>query len=389
MATKKTSKKKVKAESPTDNPHLCLSEIVGNQRPRHLLATTLNEGRTFPALLLHGPAGIGKFTTARALAAAINCAARDGADACRQCPSCLKVAAWTHPDIKVLESAADAQAAGRPDFFPDASAASRTGGRVGTRLLIGQVRRLLHELAFKPFEGGQRIFIIRHLESDPSLGCANALLKSLEEPPAGTSFILTSSRPDLLPDTIRSRCQTLAFLPPSRDETAQFLASRGIPPEEAALRAALSGGRPGAALALDAAGGLDQRDGILAALARAGEGPMEAVTAAEELLPAVAEMPGLMSLFALVARDLMVLPFDTERHLLSNQDRLSELDALAATIPAQTAARLLQRIEWCEGALQRSVNSSLMLQTLLLEAGGHLPADPLTSPWLGEEEAGI
>ncbi|MCZ6833482.1 MAG: DNA polymerase III subunit delta' [Acidobacteria bacterium] len=382
-------KKKAKAEPLPDSPLLCLSELVGNQRPRRLLAAALIEGRLFPVLLLHGPPGIGKFTTARAIAAAVNCASPDGADACRRCPSCRKVAAWTHPDIKVLESAADAQAAGRPDFFPDAQAASRSGGRVATRLLIGQVRRLLHETAFKPFEGGRRVFIIRHLESDPSMGCANALLKVLEEPPPGTSFILSSSRPDLLPDTIRSRCQTLAFLPPSRDETAEFLTGRGIPPEEAALRAALSGGRPGAALSLDAEGGLGMRDGILAALeAAAGSDPMHAVTAAEALLPAAGEMPGLMALFALVARDIMVLPFDPQRRLITNQDRLTELETLATAIPPQRAARLLERIAWCEGALQRSVNASLMLQTLLLETSGHLPCDPLTAPWLGEEEAG-
>jgi DNA polymerase-3 subunit delta' len=382
-------KKNARAEPLPDTPLLCLSELVGNSRPRRLLAAALQERRLLPVLLLHGPPGIGKFTTARALAAAVNCASPAGADACRRCPSCRKVAAWTHPDIKVLESASDAQAAGRPDFFPDAQSASRAGGRLSTRLLIGQVRRLLHEIAFKPFAGGKRVVIIRHLESDPSLGCANALLKALEEPPPGTSFILTSARPDLLPDTIRSRCQTLAFLPPSRDETEAFLAGRGITPGEAALRAALSGGRPGAALSLDAEGGIGMRDGILAALDAAGSGPMDAVIAAETLLPAADEMPALLALFVLVARDIMVLPYDGEHRLLTNQDRIGELEKLATAIPPASAARLLERIEWCERALQRSVNPSLMLQTLLLETGGHVPCDPLTRPWLGEEEAGI
>ncbi|MCZ6651013.1 MAG: hypothetical protein O7D35_10130 [Acidobacteria bacterium] len=131
------------------------------------------------------------------------------------------------------------------------------------------------------------------------------------------------------------------------------------------------------------------RDGILAALeAAASSDPMHAVTAAEALLPAAGEMPGLMALFALVARDIMVLPFDPQRRLITNQDRLTELETLATAIPPQRAARLLERIAWCEGALQRSVNASLMLQTLLLETSGHLPCDPLTTPWLGEEEAG-
>jgi DNA polymerase-3 subunit delta' len=369
-------------------PLLPLSSVIGNQRPRRLLAGALAAGRLFPALLLHGPAGIGKFTAARALAAALNCTAPDGADACGTCASCRKVSAWSHPDIKVLESEADAQQSGRPLFFPDPQASSRSGGKPSARLLIGQVRRLLHETQFRPFEGGRRVLIVRHLESDPSMGCANALLKSLEEPPPGTSFILTSARPDRLPDTIRSRCQVLAFLPPSRDETSAFLRDRGIPAEEADLRTALSGGRPGVALALDAANGLELRDGILAALdaATAGEA-LDAVLAADALAPAAGEMPGLLALFALVARDLMVLPADPDHLLLTNRDRMAELEQLAASISTARAARLVERIHWCEQALERHVNPGLMLQTLLLEAGGHLPLDPLAAPWLEAEGA--
>ncbi len=390
MARKKSSRKAAtagEAEIAAITPLLPLSAVIGNHRPRHLLARALGEGRLFPGLLLHGPAGIGKFTAARALAAVLNCTVPDGADACGTCASCRKVNAWSHPDIKVLESEADAQQAGRPLFFPDPQASSRSG-KPSARLLIGQVRRLLHETQFRPFEGGRRVLIVRHLESDPTMGCANALLKSLEEPPPGTSFILTSARPDRLPETIRSRCQVLAFLPPSRDETSAFLTQRGIPAEEAALRTALSGGRPGVALALDAENGLVLRDGILSALATAAGGEaLDALLAADALVPAAGEMPGLLALFALVASDLPLLPVDPAHKLVTNLDRMPELDDLARLITPGRAAVLVERITWSEQALERHVNPGLMLQTLLLEAGGHLPREPLTAPWLEPDGA--
>jgi DNA polymerase-3 subunit delta' len=248
---------------------------------------------------------------------------------------------------------------------------------------------MLREIDFRPFEGAWRVILVRHLESDPSLGCANTLLKALEEPPAATLFLLTSSRPERLPSTIRSRCQTLAFQPASRGDVAAFLERQGVPSEEATLRAALSGGCPGTALSLDADGGLRQRDAVLGALATAVEGdPVRTLAAADELLPPSQELPGLLACLASVARDLMVMADDHDGDILLNVDRREELKRLSTLIPQARAASLLDRVSWCERAAERHVNAGLMLQTLLLEAGGHLPAAPLAAPWLDGDASG-
>jgi hypothetical protein len=142
------------------------------------------------------------------------------------------------------------------------------------------------------------------------------------------------------------------------------------------------------ALALDAENGLAVRDGILTALAAAcGGEALDALLAADALVPAPGEMPGLLALFALVARDLMVLPADAEHKLVTNHDRMAELEDLARSISPARGAALLERIIWSEQALERHVNPGLMIQTLLLEAGGHLPPEPLTAPWLEVEGA--
>ena len=148
MARKKAAGKSAASKEPISasiQPLIPLSAMIGNQRPRLLLTRALTEKRLFPALLLHGPEGIGKFTAARALAAVLNCASPTDEDACGACASCRKVNAWSHPDIKVLESESEAQQAGRPVFFPDGQASSRSSSKPSARLLIGQARRLLHE----------------------------------------------------------------------------------------------------------------------------------------------------------------------------------------------------------------------------------------------------
>ena len=118
----------------SESPALArFSEIIGNERARTLLRRSVIEGRLLPALLLHGPAGVGKFTTARAMAAALNCKEPSSGEACGRCSVCGKIAGWTHPDIKVLENEAAAATAGRPVFFPSGKPGSST--RPGTGCL--------------------------------------------------------------------------------------------------------------------------------------------------------------------------------------------------------------------------------------------------------------
>jgi hypothetical protein len=134
---------------------------------------------------------------------------------------------------------------------------------------------------------------------------------------------------------------------------------------------------------------LRQRDAVLAALAAAGEGdPLLALAAADELLPTPQELPGLLACLATVTRDLMVIADDQSGEILLNIDRRAELERLAGLIPQARAAALLDRVSWCERAVERHVNAGLMLQTLLLEAGGHLPAAPLAAPWLDGDTSG-
>ena len=375
------------AAPPEDEVILRLDGLVGNPRVRGLIERALTDKSLFPSLLFAGPSGIGKLTTARAIAASLNCLSPEGVQACGTCGPCRKIASGIHPDVKVLESEASARDAGRPLYFPTSTpeGGNASPSRTGNRLLIAQVRNLVRETCFRPFEGRRRVLILRDLETDPGQGCANVLLKTLEEPPTDTVFIVVTAQPERLPVTVHSRCHVLPFVAAPLAAVVAFLERRGIETAEAHWRAAWTNGCPGAALRLDAEARLRSRDALLVALAAAVEGgPAAASVVAEpfsrrgvELLPSLDDL-------TLVVRDLMIWDDDPDRNLLTNRDKIAEMEHLAARIPPRRAARLLAHIAWCASATERNVSPSLMWQTLFLEAGGHLADAPLTDPWLPE-----
>ncbi len=184
-----------------------LAEIRGQERVVAQLRRALAQDRVAHAYLFVGPPGVGKYQTGLALAATLNCTERahpSDQPACGACDSCLKIAAGQHPDVQTLER----QGAAR--IIP-----------------IETIRQqVIPRLAGPPHEGRVRVFLIEEATSlqGPS---ANALLKTLEEPPPRTHFILATSAPDQLLPTIRSRCQRIGFA---------AVAVTGDQPDETAVR---------------------------------------------------------------------------------------------------------------------------------------------------------
>jgi DNA polymerase-3 subunit delta' len=188
----------------------------GHRRIVELLSRSVARDTLPPSLIFAGPSGAGTRATAIALAQALNCAnpvsdsrgaapaGPDTRDACGECPSCLRIARGVHPDILLVEP-----------------------GDNGT-IRIEQVRELVDRANYRPFEGRRRVVIVD--EADALVPAAqNALLKTLEEPPASSVFILVTSRPDMLLATVRSRCVRLTFAAsaePESDADARQVAER-------------------------------------------------------------------------------------------------------------------------------------------------------------------
>src|SRR5581483_5266315 len=144
-----------------------------------------------PAVLMAGPSGVGKRMTAIAVAQAINClqprsSSEFERDACGECASCRRIARGVHPDVILVQ--------------PGDSGAIK----------IEQLRSVIDQSQYRPFEGRRRVVIIDEADAATS-DAQSALLKTLEEPPPGSIFILVSSMPDALLATVRSRCPRLRF----------------------------------------------------------------------------------------------------------------------------------------------------------------------------------
>jgi DNA polymerase-3 subunit delta' len=216
-----------------------------------LLAETLVRQRAH-ALLLHAAAGAGALPFALALAQGWLCEAPPdrGALACGRCASCRLVQARLHPDLYVLLPEAQRQAFGWPlaDDRPDADDGKRKPSR---QIRIDEVRALNEWVARTTGRGRGKVALLHPAEA-LNVQSANALLKTVEEPPPGTRLVLTAGDPARLLPTLASRCQRVVLPRPARADALGWLERRGIADAGALLDAAA--GLPLDAEALAAAG---------------------------------------------------------------------------------------------------------------------------------------
>ncbi|HVR69541.1 MAG TPA: DNA polymerase III subunit delta' [Vicinamibacteria bacterium] len=315
------------------------ADVLGHDRVKTILAAALRHGRLPPALLLAGPEGVGKRTLALVVARALVCARGPG-DACEECAACSRAARGLHPDLVLVE--------------PD-----------GATIKIDRVRDVAREIGGRPFEARARAFVIdaAHLLTEQA---ANALLKSLEEPCPTSHVLLVSAAPQALLPTIRSRCQALrlASLPPAL--LADHLEKRrGLPPEEARLRAVLGGGSLGAALAFEPEAYRGLRDGLLAlveALPR--QGPLGRMDAAEKLAD-VEDLPLALTALRALLRDVAALAAGAPERAALNADVVARLKALASSPLGPRAGALAAAAGETREALRTNANRLLSMDVLL------------------------
>ena len=225
-------------------------------------------GDTLPAaLLIHGNRGVGKQHLALWLGRLLLCESPGDAGPCETCHSCHLAAKLEHPDLhwyfplprpknasspeKLARALEEARAEALKEFR--ANPLRAIGDTEAKTLYLAAARSLRKKAQRRPSMGPRQLFIIADAESlapqASSSEAANALLKLLEEPPDGTTLILTSAEPGRLLPTIRSRTTQLHLPPLTRNEVAEFLTSQGgVEEEEAAKVAELSRGAIGRAL---------------------------------------------------------------------------------------------------------------------------------------------
>jgi DNA polymerase III subunit delta' len=315
--------------------------IVGQPAAVALLRRAIAQDRLAHAYAFVGPSGVGRRLTALAFAQAILCATRG----CGTCAVCRRVAAGQYPDCQVI-----------------GPTPPRDNPKGTPMIRIEQVRELERTAALAPLEGGRKVFVLDEVER-MTLPTAQALLKTLEEPPPRTHLVLVLQNPRALPPTVLSRCQRVRFRPLDDAEAARLLEARGVPPDASALLARLTEGRPGLALGTDLDAVRARRE---AALALATEPAARLGVALEGTPVDRATVTAYLELYWSWYRDALCLAAGGSTALLVHADQEPALRALAARAGAPALAAALGRVKAAWVSLESNVNPRLALETALL-----------------------
>lgn len=319
--------------------------IVGHEWAVNLLANALVAGRLSHAYLLTGPAQVGKTTLARTFAQAILCE-KQAAAPCRSdaapCCVCRRISEGRYPDLQII------------------AAEKNT-------IQIEQVRVLQSDAALSPVEGRYKIFIIREIER-ATAPAANALLKTLEEPPAHVILILTSRRRDLVLPTVLSRCQVLNLRPAALEQVQAALEIRwGVEPTQAELLARLSGGRVGWAVTahLQPAVTQERRRRLEELLALTATGYVGRLSYAEKLSRQPDAVEETLGLWAAWWRDVLLIQRGAP-DVIINLDYRAQLVQQASLYPPAQVEAALHNLAQTLHRIRANVNMRLALDVLTL-----------------------
>ncbi len=345
--------------------------VVGQDSAVRVLSAAVKNDRLAHAYLFAGPGRTGKTLTAMQFAQMLNCTGEE--PPCGECRSCVKTAAGAHPDVEWVGIGAMCADTGHADHAKDNSRDIR----------ICQIRRVEQIISRAAFEGGYRVIIIEPADAMNTASIA-ALLKTLEEPPPKTVFILISSQEDELLDTIRSRARRVGFGGQSRELIERTLRGRwDAEPEVAAELARLSSGRLGWAVAAL------RDEKMLDVLAReldrveklAQSGLAERFAAAASIGSSYsrnrAATQAALDVWAAWWRDLLLVVAGRGEQVV-HADRLETMQALAVQCDIAGAVRALRAITDVKLHLTENASPTLALESMML-ALPRLEANAVTS----------
>jgi DNA polymerase-3 subunit delta' len=331
-------------------------QLTGHRHLLDLIARAATRGSLPPSVIFAGPEGVGKRTAAVALAQLMNCLtpvvqAGGWSDACGECPSCKRIGRGVHADVLLLEP-----------------------GDTGV-IKIDQVRDAVERAAYRPFEGRRRVVIIDDADL-MNADAQNALLKTLEEPPAASTFVLVTSRPDMLLPTVRSRCQRLRFgrLSPA-DVASVLMSTHHYAAADAHAAASLSDGSLGLALEGGSDAFLEARQAaadLLETAARTDD-PRRRLEGAKALAGAARggsdreELARRLRALGSILRDLGALLSRADERCLANADLRPLLQRLQRSFDGERALRAFSAVDRALSALERNASPKLVADWLAFQ----------------------
>jgi DNA polymerase III subunit delta' len=321
-------------------------DILGHEWAVELLQGHVARSDVRHAYLFTGPQGVGRRTLALRLAQALNCPQPSAPGIpCLECRTCRQIARMEYPDLAIV-------------------AAEQVGGT----LKVDQVRELQHSLSLAPYEARYRVAILLRFE-EAHVSAANALLKTLEEPPQQVVLILTAESAETLLPTIVSRCEVLRLRPLSLQEVSQGLQARwGIASEDSRSLAHIAGGRPGYAVRLHQNPELlEQRKAWLDDHARLlGSSRVERFAYTEVLSKDRNVLSNALQVWISLWRDVMIQASGAAAPI-ANLDRSEEVGYLAERFGLDGARQTVAVLNRTLDLLGRNANARLASEVLMLD----------------------
>ena len=319
---------------------MAFRDILGQEHALLLLQKALVSTRLGHAYLFYGPRGVGKRLTALQFAKALVCRATSS-EACDTCISCHKVTTGNHPDVVSVS--------------PE-----------GASIRIEHIRAIQRQLGYKPYESQRTIILIDGCES-LTPPAANALLKTLEEPPASALLLLLTSKKDALPLTILSRCQLIPFRPLAPSHIRSILVQQGMDPTTAAIAATLAEGRLDTWAQTDVSQVLARRQGAYALLQAQGNTRHTPLfLLARQCAGSREQCEEVLHWLSLFCRDLVLLKVAPTLPLY-NHDLQAELTVLAHALAVDPLLELFHVIERLRHYLTMNVNPQLTFEQLVIQ----------------------
>ncbi len=324
--------------------------IVGHEWAVRQLHTAIERDEVPHALLISGPDNVGKMTLARLIAGALLCKGQTDERPCGVCLACRKLASGNHPDFMPVEPEEE-----------------------GGALKIDQIRAVERFLALTPNESPRKIALIAAFER-ATTGAANALLKTLEEPPGYAHLLLLAQDADALLPTIVSRSQQIVLRPLATATVEQALREQwNVPAEQAAQLARISGGRMGWAIRAATESTYHQRmEDALALLLNLLDQdlPTRFDTALALTRDTSANIGETLEHWLTGWRDVLLIQTGNAERAIHQQHHVA-LTQIAQHVSLPATISTLQALEGCQEALQRNANPQLALENLLLNLPGN------------------
>lgn len=314
---------------------MSFKNIKGQDSAIRLIKGSIINERVSHAYIFAGPRGVGKRLAAVNFAKALNCQAPLLGDPCDVCASCKKIDAHNHPDVAMISPLEDA-----------------------TSIKIDAVRGLIKDINMKPYEGKKKVYIMDEADSMKH-EAANALLKTLEDPPSDSVMILLVENIGSLFRTIVSRSQVVRFFPLGVDEVSNILVSEySVEQSKARILSHLSSGKLGEALEYKDKDIFETREGIIASLLGGSLFDIELEKASKD------EIKVHLDIMLTWFRDILAAKEGAAPEMLINTDKAASIMKEAARLDAGYIDRALEQIMLTNLYLDSSANMKLAMGVL-------------------------